>query len=104
MLPDELSEHFEQLCKDFKNIFGHEPPANMTFAEIAEKIGNPFPSQEEMTDGIAQTMQSAGIPGQIIYAYKKTGLIVTETNQHMISESDLAEWNQAIDEYKRQRP
>jgi hypothetical protein len=43
----------------------------------------------------------------IIHAYEKTGRLVTEENQHLLSEMDLAEWNAAIEEYEsehRQAP
>jgi len=36
-----------------------------------------------------------------IYAYKKTGRIVTEENKRLLSEEELDEWNDAIDEYHR---
>jgi hypothetical protein len=31
----------------------------------------------------------------------KTGRLVTEQNQHLIPESDLAEWDAAVEEYER---
>ena len=34
------------------------------------------------------------------YAFEKTGLLVTEENQHLLPEKDLAEWEAAIDEYE----
>ena len=34
-------------------------------------------------------------------AFEKTGLLVTEQNQHLIPENDLAEWDAAIEEYER---
>ncbi|MHB8898102.1 MAG: hypothetical protein ACYC6Y_05095 [Thermoguttaceae bacterium] len=36
----------------------------------------------------------------MIYAFEKTGLLVTEQNEHLLSEKDLAEWEAAIDEYE----
>jgi len=36
-----------------------------------------------------------------IYAYEKTGRLVTEQNQHLLSEADLDEWDAAIEEYER---
>ena len=39
----------------------------------------------------------------IIYAFEKTGLLVTEENQHLLPEKDLAEWAAAIDEYESQQ-
>ena len=31
------------------------------------------------------------------------GLLVTERNQHLIPENDLAEWDAAIEEYERKK-
>ncbi len=44
-------------------------------------------------------MKAAGIPPMLIYAFEKTGELVTETNQHMIPNADLAEFNAAVDEW-----
>ena len=35
------------------------------------------------------------------YAMNKTGRIVTETNLKFLTDSDLQEWNDAVDEYNR---
>ena len=46
-------------------------------------------------------MKKAGIDPAIIYAYEKTGgLLVTEQNQHLISDKDLSAWHAAIREYE----
>lgn len=52
-----------------------------------------------LTSEVVNAMEKAGTPPQIIYAYRKTGLIVTESNRHLLGKADLAEWNAAIDEY-----
>jgi hypothetical protein len=33
------------------------------------------------------------------YAMNKTGRIVTETNLHFLTDAELQEWNDAVDEY-----
>ena len=45
-------------------------------------------------------MKKAGLDPAIIYAFEKTGLLVTEENQHLLPEKDLAEWEAAIAEYE----
>ena len=42
-------------------------------------------------------MRKVGIQPEIIYAYKKTGLLVMEGTP--LSPRDRKEWNDAIDEY-----
>ena len=34
------------------------------------------------------------------HAFEKTGRLVTEENQNVLTEADLAEWEAAIDEYE----
>ena len=35
-----------------------------------------------------------------IYAFKRTGRIVTESNKHRLTEKELRRWNDAISEYE----
>jgi len=44
-------------------------------------------------------MVKAGIRPELIYAYRKTGYIITEDNIDKIPKSGLAEWEAAIEEY-----
>ena len=49
---------------------------------------------------MVEDMKAAGLDPAFIYAFEKTGLLVTEQNQHLIPENDLAEWDAAIEEYE----
>ena len=44
-------------------------------------------------------MVKAGIEPEKIYAYRKTGFIVTEENWGLLSEEQQQEWEAAIAEY-----
>ena len=46
-------------------------------------------------------MKAAGLDPAFIYAFEKTGLLVSEENQHLIPEKDLEEWRSAVEEYRR---
>lgn len=50
-------------------------------------------------DPIAAAMRQAGIREELIYAYQITGLIVGE--QTPLTPERRAEWNAAIEEYRR---
>ena len=50
---------------------------------------------------MVEDMKAAGMDPAFIYAFEKTGLLVSEQNQHLISDEDLAEWDAAIEEYER---
>ena len=52
---------------------------------------------------MVEAMKQAGLDPAMIYAFEKTGMLVTEENQHLLPESDLAEWEAAIEEYDAQQ-
>ena len=52
---------------------------------------------------MVEGMRAAGLDPGYIYAFEKTGLLVTEQNQHLIPETDLAEWGAAVEEYERKK-
>jgi hypothetical protein len=43
-------------------------------------------------------MRPAGLDPAFIYAFEKTGLLVTEQNHRLIPENDLAGWDAAIED------
>ena len=51
-----------------------------------------------------EAMVAAGIGPAVIYAYARTGLIVTRENRAMMSAADLDEWEDAIAEFNEQHP
>jgi hypothetical protein len=56
----------------------------------------------EIDSVVLGAMERAGTRPEIIYAYKKTGRVVTEENSKQLSKEDLDEWNAAIAEYFQQ--
>jgi hypothetical protein len=57
-------------------------------------------SDETLNRMMNEVFNDAGIDPVITYAYHKTGLLVSEENIDFLSEEDIAEWNQAIEEAK----
>ena len=49
-----------------------------------------------------EAMRAAGIRAALIYAYERTGLIVTHENRSLMSAADLDEWEDAIAEFEEQ--
>jgi len=47
-----------------------------------------------------EALRAAGVRPALIYAYERTGLIVTRENRHLMSAADLDEWDDAIAEYE----
>jgi len=50
----------------------------------------------------AEAMRAAGIRPALVYAYERTGLIVTRENRKLMSAADIDEWEDAIAEYGEQ--
>jgi hypothetical protein len=55
---------------------------------------------EHVEHEIVEAMKKAGIDPAIIYAYEKTGRLVTTENQHLLPDTALEEWQAAIEEYQ----
>lgn len=92
-LSDEMGEIVEQQRQRFVEQFGREPgPDDHVFFDA--------PPLEHVEHEMVQAMKKAGIDPAKIHAFEKTGLIVTEDNQHLLSDADLAEWEAAIQEYR----
>ncbi len=51
---------------------------------------------------MVQAMKQAGIDPAVIFAFEQTGLLITQENQHLISDRDRAEWEAAALEYRAQ--
>jgi hypothetical protein len=88
----------EQL-EAFRRKFGREPgPGDPLFfdpdAEVPRRI-----SLVKFDAEVTQGMEKAGLPPQFIYAYRKTGRVVTELNMKNLSKLEIEEWNAAVDEY-----
>jgi hypothetical protein len=50
-------------------------------------------------DSIVKTMADAGIRPELIYAYRKTGLLVSDENYGKLSPEDRDDWHAAMEEY-----
>ena len=92
-MPDELTEVIEQQHQKFVEEFGREPGAE-------DNLFFDLPHQEVVEHVMVEGMKEAGLDPAIIYAFEKTGLMVTEANEHLISDVDLKKWDEAIAEYE----
>ena len=46
----------------------------------------------------------AELPPELIYAYSKSGVVVTESNRHVVDPDDVAAWEAAADEFSSLEP
>jgi hypothetical protein len=60
----------------------------------------PRPMIDEVLDQhLLEAMHKAGIRPAMIYAYQKTGRLVTYENRKHLTKAELKEWNDAVDEW-----
>jgi len=57
-------------------------------------------TDEKMTNMMVEAMEAAGIPDHLIFAYRKTGMIMGAENAGLWTEKEINEWNAAIAEYE----
>ena len=91
----------EQLRK-FREKFGRDAgPEDPIFFDPDADTPQPISKAglDEMTGQILSAAGKAGIRPELIYAMRKTGRIVTESNQHLLTDEELQEWQDAIEEY-----
>jgi hypothetical protein len=92
-MSDEVGEIVEHQRQRFVEKHGREPgPDDNVFFDA--------PPLEHVEHEMVQAMKKAGLDPALIYAFEKTGRIVTEDNQHLLSDADLTEWQAAIQEYR----
>ncbi|MDR1535563.1 MAG: SEC-C domain-containing protein [Planctomycetota bacterium] len=83
-----LQEQFER----FRKRFGGDP-------EPDEPIFFDQPPLERSEFHTARDMRRAGLAPELVYAFEKTGPLVSEINRDLIPEKDLEEWDAAIEEH-----
>jgi hypothetical protein len=57
---------------------------------------------DEFESAVVEAMVKAGVKSQIIYAFRRTGLIASEDNWERLTEAQRRDWEAALAEYERQ--
>lgn len=99
--PD-LAEALESQDEAFRNKFGRDPSLEdpIFFDQNADQPQVPTESQQRKAiDAMYQIILLAGIDPAFAYAFRKTGRLLTEENVGSLTPAELAEWNEAIEEY-----
>jgi hypothetical protein len=96
-------EAIEKQLAAFRRKFGREPgPEDPIFFDPNADTPKPYPLekfQRDWNDLMDEAVRSAGIPPELAYAAKKTGLLVTEANRRKLSRKQRKEWDDAVQEY-----
>ena len=107
MSPD-IQQAMKVQLQLFKDTFGRDPgPGDPVFFDHQNTEVPTFMSPQralEEQKELGNDMRMAGVRPAIAYAVGKTGMILTEMNQHMFQAQDLAEWDAAIAEYHKLHP
>lgn len=90
----ELLEYLEQELQWHEQTFGRKPGPNEFFSFDR-------PRADSINEKVANFLLEAGTSPELAYATYKTGLMVTAFNKNLLTDSDLKEWNDAIEEYRR---
>jgi hypothetical protein len=86
----------------FREKFGREPgPEDPLFFNPESPVPEflSIESQDETWRALVQAAGESGMDPALVYAMNKTGRIVTEQNLRFLTDADLREWDDAIDEY-----
>ncbi len=92
-MSDELAAVIEEQKRKFIEKHGREPGPD-------DKLFFDSPPLEHVEHFMVEAMKQAGLDPAIVYAFEKTGMLVTEANEHLISDKDRAEWEAAVGEYR----
>ena len=92
----EMAEILEEQKHKFTEKYGREPGPN-------DNLFFDMPPLEHVEHFMVQAMKQVGLDPAVIYAFEKTGLLLTEENQHLISDVNRAEWEAAVQEYRRKK-
>ena len=88
----ELGEILQRQREKFIARYGREPgPKDLIFFDA--------PSDDEYDAAVTKAMEQAGVAPAVIYAFRKTGRIITEENAKFVPAAALEAWQNAIDEY-----
>ena len=93
------AEAITQQKRLFREKFGREPgPEDPIFFDPVSSVPE-FQSQEETWRALVQAAGESGMDAALVYAMNKTGRIVTEQNMQFLTDAEIQEWNDAVDEY-----
>ena len=89
----ELAEILQRQREKFIARYGREPgPEDPIFFDA--------PSDDEYDAAVTTAMEQAGVAPAVIYAFRKTGRIITQENAKFVPAAALEAWQHAIDEYE----
>jgi hypothetical protein len=102
-ITDDFAEALEAQDEAFRNKFGRDPDLEdpIFFNPDADQPQFPAESQRwKAINAMCEILLKAGVDPDFAFAFRKTGLLLTEENVKYSTPTELAKWNDAIDEYR----
>jgi hypothetical protein len=92
---DAWKEYIEVMDAEFLRAYGRP-------RRKGERLdsGSYFERESAFIEEVAEAMAAAGADPAWIYAFRKTGLLVTDMNERLIPRADLAKWRSAVAEHR----
>lgn len=85
--------------KAFRRKFGRDPgPGDPVFFDPAADTPTEM-SEDSINNAILQALLKSGAPPEVVFAYRKTGLLLVQEHMANYPPENIAEWNAAIAEY-----
>lgn len=94
-----LNHYLKMQRKDFQREFGRDPRSGEPVFFDPEASAPVALTEERINRDILDGMRGMGFPKHHIYAFEKTGLILSEDNNNVMPPADVAAYMTAVDEY-----
>ena len=95
-----LNEQFRRFQEKFGRAPGRDDPI---FFDPSSDVPRPI-VDEVLDQHMLEAMHQAGVRRAIIYAYQKTGRLVTSENKKRLTKAELKKWTDAVDEWYAAHP
>lgn len=96
-ISNELKSFLEAQNKEFKEIFGREMRGEDPVFFQNKYLEDPH----ELNNKLVEAMQETNIRPEIIYAFLKTDLLLSEANLDKMPDSDIKKWVDAVKGYRK---
>ena len=92
-ISDEMQQEFQNYFAKFREEHGRDiEPDEYIFSDL---------DLPQVEADMILLLKRAGVPPALIYAYEKTGRLVTEENKRFLTDKELEEWDNAVEEYHK---
>jgi hypothetical protein len=82
--------------KEFLRIFGREPSIDEPV--MVNKL---LFSEDQYKEGLTELFRQVGVDESILYATLKTGVTLVEGHEDLLTDAQIAEWQEAVLEFKK---